>query len=132
MSGYLTITAHLKKNSKIKIEIASFSRNSDIYTAFNDSGIRYAYPDGKTPPSEMKEEDFDQVLDDLKESIENSRKRLSDYEIYVKDKPEYVEDITELKEYIEEQVRTESSIQILKEILYDEYNDLKNIEASMS
>lgn len=132
MSGYLTITAHLKKNSKVKIEIASFSRNSDIYSAFRDSGISYAYPDGKTPPSKMKEEDFNQVLEDLKDSIEKSRKRLSDYEIYVKDKPEYVEEITELKEYLEEQIRTESSIQILKEILYDEYNDLKNIEASMS
>ena len=99
MSSYLTF--YIKDDKTEPISLIEYSRNHNVYQYFNDT-IRPAYIESDIQYTELDELQVKKVLDSITEDIKSSQKRLTEYEKYAGQNPDYIEDILDLREYIEE------------------------------
>ena len=105
MSSYLSFYIVPKRKSeeeqKQYIILTSYSRNYDIYQYFNDN-LNVAYVGNEDKYTTLTAEDITLVINDFKRDIDNASKRLIEYEKYAPNNPEYIDEIIELKKYIED------------------------------
>lgn len=106
MSSYLSIYAVPKRKSedeeKKHILLTSYSRSSEMYSYFNET-IHPAYigMEGESQYTTITKSDVATVIQNFDRDIKKSEMRLTEYEKYAKDNPDYIEDILDLKEYIQ-------------------------------
>ena len=107
MSSYLSIYIVPKRKTqeepKKYIILSAYSRSTAIYQYFseninpvfigNGSGEHY---------TTLTLQSLTSVLQDFDEGIRKSKDRLVEYEKYAKDNPDYINEIIELKEYIQD------------------------------
>ena len=105
MSSYLSFYIVPKRKSeeeqKQYIILTSYSRSYDIYQYFNDN-LNVAYVGNEDKYTTLTAEDITLVINDFKRDIDNASKRLIEYEKYAPNNPEYIDEIIELKKYIED------------------------------
>lgn len=105
MSSYLSFYIVPKRKSeeeqKQYIILTSYSRSCDIYQYFNDN-LNVAYAGNEDKYTTLTAEDITLVINDFKRDIDNASKRLIEYEKYAPNNPEYIDEIIELKKYIED------------------------------
>jgi lipopolysaccharide export LptBFGC system permease protein LptF len=120
MSSYLSFYIVPKRKSdkeeKKHIIIASYSRSSEIYQRFYENlGVAYIADEQKY--TTLSKEDIYRVKSDLKEDIEKTVKRYTEFERYAKDNPDYINEIIELKEYAEDLEYWKAKISFLQDIV---------------
>lgn len=98
MSSYLTFYVQHKGDDK-KHPIVSYSRNNDIYQAF-DENLHIAFCYNEIKYTELNEEDIILVLDNIKNDISKAEGRLQKYEKYANGNSECIEEIIQIKDYI--------------------------------
>lgn len=105
MSSYLSIYVVPKRKTKDEpkkyVILTAYSRNTDIYQYFNDT-ISPAYAGNEDKYTSLTKDSVSAVLDSFKEDIDSANKRLVEYEKYANNNPDYINEIIELKEYIED------------------------------
>lgn len=104
MSSYLSIYIVPKRKTKEEpkkyITLVSYSRNTDIYQYFSDV-ISPVYAGNEAKYTSLTNASISMVLYSFKEEIDSSKKRLVEYEKYAINNSDYINEIIELKEYIE-------------------------------
>lgn len=102
MSSYLTFYG--KKNEKI-VEIVSFCQNSEVYQYFHDNMNIPWY--GETEKyMEVNSADVDEVIDDVSNLLNIQQKRVNEYRRNVASNPDFINDILEYDDSIEETKQT--------------------------
>ena len=105
MSSYLSFYVVPKRKSeeeqKQYIILTAYSRSCDIYQYFNDN-LNIAYAGNEDEYTTLTTENIASVINDFKRDIDNAFKRLVEYEKYAPNNPEYIDEIIELKKYIED------------------------------
>ena len=132
MSSYLTF--YIETKTKEKISIVSFSRSSDIYTAFYEN-LSIEFSDSETKYTKITADDIGNVMGSINSDISRSTSRLNEYEKYVKDNPSYIDEIISLKEYIEDLKRTVNTISFMYSVADDAENnfvDAKGVYVSIT
>lgn len=99
MSSYLTIYG-VPKNEGKPIDIVSFSRSHCIYSAICDE-VNVAWAGESEVYTNLNTSDLDGVIHSIEEGIKSSAERLTLYEKYAANNPDYIEEIILLKEYLE-------------------------------
>lgn len=122
MSSYLSFfIVPKRKNGKEKkkhIILASYSRNTEIYQYFEEN-VHPAYCGSEQEYTTLTSESVASVLSDFEEDISKSKTRLNEYEKYVKDNPEYIDDIISMKEYISDLEYWKAKASFLADMLSD-------------
>lgn len=113
MSSYLNIYVKPKKTEK-PLLLTSFSRSSDIYQCFNEKFNLYSSTGELT---EITKDMINEILTDLYNEIEKDKDRYISY-LEAKNKAN-VEDISSLKEYIQEKENCKAQLELLQYIIYD-------------
>lgn len=105
MSSYLSFYVVPKRKTeeeeKKHLILCSYSRNSEMYQRFYEC-LNIAYVGNNDKYTSLNKESVEVVLANFKEDIDKATKRLTEYEKYAKDNPDYIQEIIELKEYIED------------------------------
>lgn len=105
MSSYLSFfivpKRKSKKEAKKHIMIASYSRNTDIYQYFSDN-ISPVFNGFETHYTSLTQEKVNTVMQDIIKGIGSARSRLTEYEKYASDNPDYIDSIIETKETIQD------------------------------
>ena len=137
MSSYLSFFIVPKRKSdkepKKHIILAAYSKNSDIYQYFDES-IHPVWSGNEEKYTTLTSEDINYVLKDLSKDIDRLQKRLTEYEKYAKDNPEYIDDILALKESIQDLSYWKSKVSFLADILDDIpcYQEIEEICCNLS
>lgn len=123
MSSYLSFYVVPKRKSKEEekqyIILTAYSRNCDMYQYFNEN-LNIAYAGNKEDEyTTLTAEDVNLVINDFKKDIDNSFKRLVEYEKYAANNPEYIDEIVELKKYIEELQYWKDKISFIADMISD-------------
>lgn len=122
MSSYLSFYIVPKRKSdseeKQHIILTSFSRNSDIYQYFWEN-INPAYCGNEEKYTTLTKENVRSVIDDFEKDIDSYQKRLTEYEKYAGTQPDYIEEIINLKEEIENLVYWKNKISFIQDIIED-------------
>lgn len=122
MSSYLSFYIVPKRKSdseeKQHIILTSFSRNSDIYQYFWEN-ISPAYCGTEEKYTTLTKENVRSVIDDFEKDIDSYQKRLTEYEKYAGTQPDYIEEIINLKEEIENLVYWKNKISFIQDIIED-------------
>lgn len=101
LSFYIVPKRKTQKESKKYIIIASYSRSTELYQYF-DEHIHPVYCGSDIRYTPLSSEDVSSVLADFNDDISKAQARLTEYEKYVKDNPEYIDEIISTKEYIQD------------------------------
>lgn len=134
MSSYLSIYIVPKRKSlgekKKHIVLASYSRSTDIYQYFYEN-IHPAFVGNneETPFTTLTKENIGEVLKDFNEDITNANTRLTEYEKYAANNPDYIGEIIEQKEYINNLQYWRNKVSFIEDILdekdcYDEIEEV--------
>lgn len=122
MSSYLSIYIVPKRKSdkeeKKYILLAAFSRNSEIYQYFNEN-IHPIFAGKENSYTTITKESIGEVITDLSKDISSSKDRLTEYEKYAKNNPEYIQDIIELKQYISDLQYTQGKVAFIEDMVDD-------------
>lgn len=141
MSSYLNIYLQPKKSRKtygfdnegvhtektvelsqgLPMLLISYSRSSDIYTAFNDS-LNPVYAGMETAYTELTESKCKSVIAYIEDDVAKAEKRLEiDYKILKEAgyNSELSDDIHSIEEYVREQKECINSIRGIYDIVYD-------------
>ena len=132
MSSYLTFYG-IKKEKKMEnqeksgdttdvkeeyIDIVSFSRNDDLYRYFDENmNIAFCYEGVSYTPITTR--DVDKVIDDIKNDISHSEKRLFEYEKHAGENTDLIHEILSVKEYLEDLYRVLHYTEFVGHIVYD-------------
>lgn len=117
MSSYLTFYVQHKGDEK-KHPIMSYSRNNDIYQAFNENmNIAFCY--NETSYTELHNEDIMLVMGNIKDDIEKAKARLQEYEKHADGNSECIEEIISIKDYIKDLQSTYYRIMTIGDIIGD-------------
>jgi len=114
MSSYLNIYLKDKDTKKDRLLI-SYSRNTDLYQALWEN-LHIVHADEDNQLTELKDEDFDKVIDKLMDYKQKTLVRLHENEKYAKDNPDLIEEILSSKEFIEELCSTIAEVRMLARI----------------
>lgn len=95
MSSYLTIYG-VPKNEGKPIDIVSFSRSHCIYSAICDE-VNVAWAGESEVYTNLNTSDLDGVIHSIEEDIKSSAERLTLYEKYAANNPDYIEEIILLR-----------------------------------
>lgn len=112
MSSYLNICIPLENDKRIII--GEWSRNSNIYTAFNEN---CNVPYGPENAKDLTNADLNDVYDNSKREIEKTNKRLEELEKHANGNLDIIEEILNWKVYIEENQEVLNYVSVLKDIL---------------
>lgn len=116
MSSYLTFYIQTKKGDKVSI--ASYSRNTDIYKAFNEN-LSLAYAGNNECYTELTSGNVGYVTDDLQRDINAVKDKLAIYDKYAKDDPDYIESIIGLQDYLKDLQNTLYSISFIETMVQE-------------
>lgn len=120
MSNYLSIYIVPKRKTKDEpkkyVILTAYSRNTDIYKYFNDV-ISPTYNEGEY--TSLTKNSVSMVLDSFKEEIDSANKRLIEYEKYVINNSELINEIIELKEYIEDLQYWKDKTSFIQDLISD-------------
>lgn len=132
MSSYLTFYVQHKGDDK-KHPIMSYSRNNDIYRAF-DENMNIAFCYNKIVYTELTEGDITLVLNDLRKDIDSAEKRIQEYEKHANGNPECIDEIIQLKEYVKDLEITYYKILTIEDIISDIQfgNDVEHVFCNIS
>lgn len=127
MSSYLSIYVQ-KKGGKPTI-LTSYSRNTDIYQYFNEN-LNIAYAGNEEKYTKLDKSDIDLVIREFETAINSAKERLTLYEKYASGNSDYIQEILEVKEYIEDLTYWKDKTSFIADIVNDiEYNYEDGIEA---
>lgn len=127
MSSYLSIYVQ-KKGGKPTI-LTSYSRNTDIYQYFNEN-LNIAYAGNEEKYTKLDKSDVDIVIREFESDINKAKERLTLYEKYASDNPDYIQDILDTKEYIGDLAYWKDKTSFIADMLNDiDYNHENGIEA---
>lgn len=117
MSSYLNIYIQPKQENLEPIKLVNYSRNSEVYQAFYEDIHPTYIGDDKIKYTDLSVNDIDKVLRSLNESINNTSKRLNEYEKHASGNTEIINNIIELKEYLEELKETSNTINFIRRLV---------------
>lgn len=126
MSSYLTIYG-VPKNEGKPIDIVSFSRSHCIYSAICDE-VNVAWAGESEVYTNLNTSDLDGVIHSIEEDIKSSAERLTLYEKYAANNPDYIEEIILLKEYLEEAVEKVRYEEVDSEQIYEVIDELDPVD----
>ena len=124
MSSYLSFYIVPKRKSqeepKQYIPLTAYSRSTEIYQFF-DENIHPVFigSSEETPYTTLTSEKINWVLQDFDKDISAATSRLTEYEKYAKDNPEYINEIIELKEYISDLNYWKNKTSFIADIIED-------------
>lgn len=118
LSFYIVPKRKSEKEKKKYIILASYSRSTELYHYF-DEHIHPAYCGSDISYTPLSSEDVSSVLADFTNDISKAQARLTEYEKYAKDNPEYIDDIISMKEYISELEYWKAKASFIEDILSD-------------
>lgn len=101
LSFYIVPRRKYKKEPKKYIILIAYSRGTEIYQYFNEN-LSIAYAGNETKYTTLSAEDVATVIKNFKEDIDKSYNRLIEYEKYASTNPNYIQEIVDLKDYIDE------------------------------
>ena len=116
MSSYLTFYIQTKKDEKVAI--ASYSRNTDIYKAF-DQNLSIEYAGNNECYTELTPENVGYVTTDLQIDIDSTKDTLAVYDKYAKDNPEYIQEIVSLQDYLKDLQNTLWAISFIETMVQE-------------
>lgn len=120
MSSYLSFFIVPKRKSpeepKKHIIIASYCRSSEIYQYF-DENIHPAWVGTEEKYTTITIENLTLVFNDLNKDIEKAKARLVEYEKYASQNPDYIQEIIETKEYIQDLECWKNKITFIEDML---------------
>lgn len=120
MSSYLSIYIVPKRKTKDEpkkyVILTAYSRNTDIYKYFNDV-ISPTYNEDEY--TSLTKNSISMVLDSFKEEIDSANKRLVEYEKYAINNSDLINEIIELKEYIEDLQYWKDKTSFIQDLLSD-------------
>lgn len=138
MSSYLTIYIVPKRKSnkekKRYIPLAAYSRSTDIYQYFNESVNPVYIGNGEEIPyTTLTKENVASVLSDFAEDIQKAQARLVEYEKYASNNPDYISEIIELKEYIQDLQYWKDKASFIQDILCDMsiYTEIEEVSCNI-
>lgn len=117
MSSYLNIYIQPKQENVEPIKLISYSRNSKVYQAFYEDIHPTYIGDDDIKYTDLSIDDIDRALYSLNESIDNTSKRLNEYEKHASGNTEIIDSIIELKEYLEELKETSNTINFIRRLV---------------
>lgn len=117
MSSYLHIYG-VPKNGGGPINIVSFSRSHPLYSAFCDV-INIAWAGQSDVYTDLTIDNTEQVIKDLESDLKSANDRLQVYEKYASQNPDYIQEIIDLREYIEELNTTKHYCELVRYIIQD-------------
>lgn len=126
MSSYLNIYIKAKGNDK-PIEIVSWSRSDDIYSAIDDV-INIPWSGEELQYTELTVERINKVIEELKLDIDKADKRIIEYEKHANGNADLIEDILSQKEYREGLDDVLKRIRFLSDIIYDAKQGFSDVE----
>lgn len=133
MSSYLNIYIKAKGNDK-PIEIVSWSRSDDIYSAIDDV-INIPWSGEELQYTELTVERINEVIEELKLDIDKADKRIIEYEKHADGNTELIEEILSQQEYRESLDEVLKRLYFLSDIIYDakeEFSDVENVLCSIT
>lgn len=120
MSSYLSIYIVPKRKTKDEpkkyVILTAYSRNTDIYKYFNDI-ISPTYNEDEY--TSLTKNSVSMVLDSFKEEIDSANKRLVEYEKYASNNSDLINEIIELKEYIEDLQYWKDKTSFIQDLISD-------------
>ena len=120
MSSYLSIYIVPKRKTKDEpkkyIILTAYSRNTDIYKYFNDV-ISPTYNEDEY--TSLTKNSVSMGLDSFKEEIDSANKRLVEYEKYAINNSDLINEIIELKEYIEDLQYWKDKTSFIQDLISD-------------
>ena len=120
MSSYLSIYIVPKRKTKDEpkkyVILTAYSRNTDIYKYFNDV-ISPTYNEDEY--TSLTKNSVSMVLDSFKEEIDSANKRLVEYEKYAINNSDLINEIIELKEYIEDLQYWKDKTSFIQDLISD-------------
>ena len=120
MSSYLSIYIVPKRKTKDEpkkyVILTAYSRNTDIYKYFNDV-ISPTYNEDEY--TSLTKNSVSMVLDSFKEEIDSANKRLVEYEKYAINNSDLINEIIELKEYIEDLQYWKNKTSFIQDLIND-------------
>lgn len=126
LSFYIVPRRKSDKEPKRHILISSYSRNSDIYKAFEEN-ISIVWSGDGNKYTTLTQDNVNLVQNDLANDISKTKDRLVEYEKYASSNPEYIQEIIETKEYLSDLQYTQAKISFIADMLED-MNFYDNIE----
>ena len=107
MSSYLSIYIVPKRKTqeeqKKHIILTAYSRSTTIYQYFSDNiNPVFIGSGGEEQYTTLTLQNLTSVLQDFDEDIKKAKDRLVEYEKYASNNPEYINEIIEQKEYIQD------------------------------
>lgn len=120
MSSYLNIYSRIhlvESNKDIDVCILSFSRNSDVYQAFNENYNLYSSDATKT---EITSDMIGNILSNIQKELNETK---DSYMIYLETKSQDIESISYKKEYMKELQTNIDKIEVILEMIQEvEFN----------
>lgn len=136
MSSYLNIYITPKRKSETEekkhILILSYSRSSKVYEYFNNM-LDIPWIGEEEKYLALTKESIELVTEDLKEDIKKATNRLNEYEKYVRDNSELIDDIISMKEYIKDLEWALHYVYFIEDLLInnDIYENLEEISCNI-
>jgi hypothetical protein len=103
MSSYLNIYGIPREHPEEKILVLDFCRSNGVYSYFVDHWHPTNWNDPE--PVDLTPEMIDRFIRDAKEDYDDTKKRLEALEKYAGGNREIIQEIMELKEYLEEDLQ---------------------------
>lgn len=128
LSFYIVPKRKTEKEPKRYILISSYSRNSDIYQAFEEN-ISIVWSGDGNKYTTLTQDNVNLVQNDLASNISKTKDKLVEYEKYASSNPEYIQEIIETKEYLSDLQYTQAKISFIADMLEDMnfYNEIEEI-----
>ena len=99
MSSYLTFYVVPKAEGSKPLALVSYTRSSAIYKCFNETlNVAYIGMGDEPQYTELTVSKVNEVIEDMKDEIEDNKKRIAEYEKHAAGNTDIIEYIIELKE----------------------------------
>jgi len=138
MSSYLSFfivpkRKDLQKEPKKHIITASYSRSTEIYQYF-DENIHPVWAGNEEKYTTLTLENLALVFKDFDNDINKAKARLTEYEKYASNNPDYIQEIIETKEYISDLEAWKNKLTFIEDILDDMscYDEIEEICCNIS
>ena len=106
MSSYLSFYVVPKRKSKEEpkdyVILTSYSRNTELYRVFNETVNPVFLGYGEIQYTTLTKEHMAQIKEEFESEIKKCKDRLETYEKYATGNPDYINEILDLREYIED------------------------------
>ena len=120
LSFYIVPKRKSQKEPKKHIILTAYSRSTEIYQYF-DENIHPAFVGSskETPYTTLTSEKVNCVLQDFDKDISAASSRLAEYEKYAPNNPDYIQEIIEQKEFINDLKYWRDKTSFIEDIVED-------------